>query len=309
METVARIKTKKYGFKWIFAFARNLYAHCKQEKHPYRFLLSYLLRFTGACAFFRIRCKGYKLIFHPSSLSTSYWIDPDAKKNDEDLIRAYLTVGDVYVDLGANIGSLALAAWTRVGSQGKVFAFEPHPRTYQFLLANAALNDASITAFNQAVGDKAGEVPFSSGTADDLNYISSAGEIKVPMVTLDNALSGKTDRVDLLKIDVEGYEKFAFEGARDILAKTKCVYFESLEERCNRFGYTSPDVFRLLESLGFEILFPFAEERTIAPLPSDYVSHEYVDLIAIRDRDDFLKRTGYRLVPFPSDKRENAASG
>jgi FkbM family methyltransferase len=182
---------------------------------------------TGLCRLLRIPQPGFVLRFYPSSLSAVLWIDPEDRRDDTDLLSNYLRAGDTVIDVGANIGNLALAAAVAVGPRGRVLAFEPHPRVFGYLSGNIALNHAvHVRAYNLALGDRRGATSLSDGRADDQNKVLPGGQgLPVPIERLDEVFDGQSD-VSLLKIDVEGYEKYVLWGAEAVLSITACVYFE-----------------------------------------------------------------------------------
>jgi FkbM family methyltransferase len=227
---------------------------------------------SGLCERFIIQREGYCVRFHPSSFSAGLWVNPSWVSSDEQFLRRYLNCNDVFVDVGANIGTLSLTASTVCA---RVVAIEAHPRTYKFLCDNLNLNNAgNVVAVHTAVGEESGSVHFSSLTDDDKNHIS-AGGIEVPIVTLD---SMELPGIDLLKIDVEGYELQVFQGAEASLLRTKCVYFESFNENCKRFNYHPRDVFALLIRAGFKVFKPSGE--SVDPSSDSPVCR---NLVALRD--------------------------
>lgn len=221
----------------------------------FRFLASRALWATRlSCLFTMQTARGYRLRFYPTAVSATMWCNPRFYDEDEKLLESQLGVGDTFVDVGANIGTLTLAASRLVGSSGRVFAIEAHPRTVRYLQGNVDLNGASnVTILHAAAGDCAGTVKFSNRRSDDQNSIASAG-IEVPLATLDSLLLGllpSNSRIRLLKIDVEGFELFALRGAERILERTDAVYFESWENHFQRFGYSTKDLLQLLRDHGF----------------------------------------------------------
>jgi len=197
---------------------------------------------------------GTRVRFYPSSVSAALWANPRACSEDEDFVWAVLREGDRYIDAGANIGQLAVAAARRVGARGEVSAFEAHPRTFEFLKGNVELNDASVVrATHCALGDEEGELYFTSQRSDDQNYVSrEAGAIRVPVRRLDDLVAPGTTR--LLKLDVEGFELPVLRGASKTIAHTEVVYCELSEGNCARFGYHPEEVERLLLQAGFVFL-------------------------------------------------------
>ena len=234
--------------------AQRYFHILRQQKHTWRFLASRVLWRSRLCSLFAIHKESYRLKFHPTALSAILWIDPQDRGGDEEFLRRYLKESDSVVDVGANIGDLALTAASVVGPKGKVYCIEAHPRTYGFLLKNIALNDYSnIVTLNLALGDKQSEILFSDLRGDDQNRVSENGGISVKMARLDD-LRLSEGAIQLLKIDVEGYEKFVLEGAPQTLERVSCIYFESYERHFSRYGYSCCDVIDLSEKRGFTLL-------------------------------------------------------
>jgi FkbM family methyltransferase len=256
----------------------------RNEKRPLRFLASRILWHTGLCRFFVIRRPEFRLRFNPSVLSARYWMDPQAREDDHVFLRAHLRPGDTYVDVGANIGALAMHAAALVGDSGQVVAIEAHPRTAGFLRDNAELNGRrNVTVLNFAVGDQAGTLHFTDIWSDEKNGVAEGGGLEVPVRTLDELLGGTPGRIHLLKLDVEGYELNVLRGGGAALARTECVYLE-VSRRCELYGYGAEDVVAALEAAGFTVLWPdgTAIERPFAAGP------RAENLVAVRDVARYL---------------------
>lgn len=254
-----------------------------------------MLWHSGLCRLFTIRLRGYSLRFHPSALSAELWRRPLTGPSDEFFCH-YLKPGDRVIDVGANIGALTLAAAAAVGPDGHVYAFEPHPRIFRFLAENVALNNfGTISVFNGAVGSRNGTVLLSDVRDDTQNRVGAGDDsIEVSQLRLDDA--GLLERrIDLLKVDVEGYEKAVLEGSPRTLERTRCVYFESSEALSRAYGYSSEDVLQMLREGGFEVYRP-AGEHQLAKVSDQQLSEEVENLFAIKDMADFEHRTGYSLV-------------
>jgi FkbM family methyltransferase len=274
---------------------RQMLQVLREQKRPARFLISRALMRTGTSRFLSIRMEGLTIPFQPTALSAALWIDASERHADEEFLRRYLKPGDAVIDVGANIGHLALTASARVGAQGVVYAIEPHPRTFKYLMANVELNRAqNVKALNTAVGHTIGQVLFSDSRSDDQNsVVVNRPGIEVPITRLDD-LAIAEDLIALLKVDVEGFEKPVLEGASAVLARTLAVYIESWDTHFARFGYVSGDLFRLLRSSGFE-LFRFVSESRIARLAVTHASQHCENLLGLRNCDDFLLRTGFEI--------------
>jgi FkbM family methyltransferase len=263
---------------------------CNQRR-PIRFLLARGLATSGLCRFLTIKRRGYRLRFHRSNLSEQLWLDPASREEALEFFRAYLKPGDRVVDVGANIGDTVLTSALRVGTQGHVVGVEAHPRTFGFLQDNLRLNRvANTTAIHSAVGESSGTIRFSDDRRDDMNRVGG-GNLEIPVQRLDRLVSDDLP-VNLLKVDVEGYEKFVFEGATKLLKQTDCVFFEVSSLHFARFGYTTRDLLELLLAAGFQ-LFRIAELAILSEITLDFDTARHEDLVALRTRHDFLARTGW----------------
>ncbi|MCK5271993.1 MAG: FkbM family methyltransferase [Sedimentisphaerales bacterium] len=258
-------------------------------KETGRFLMK-----TGLSPMFRIRQKDFVLRFYPSSISLVLWVDYHRRRTsyptDENFFRSYLQPSDVVVDVGANIGFFSLMSAALAGETGRVYAIEAHPKTYEYLQGNIAANKfENISAYNLALGNRDGKVHFSDQSRDDRNaVVQDADGVEVTMARLDDI--GITDNhIDLLKIDVEGYEKFVMEGAADILSRTRCVYFESHDVALSEFDCTAAELIRILTDQGFAIY--RIQDDMVTPVSKDHQSPVCENLIAVRNLDEFLSRT------------------
>ena len=264
------------------------------QKNPTKFIISKILIRLKISKYFTINQDGYKLRFFPSALSRLLWIDPNEPHTASIFFSDYLKEGDAVIDIGSNIGTVTLQSSVKVGSSGKVYSIEPNPKIFDFLLDNIRFNNKdNIKTFNTALGDSDGEIYFSDKISDVVNTIIQNGSgIKVKITTLDK-LFPKDDVIDLLKIDVQGYDKFVFLGSKNILKKTKCVHFPVIREHYQNFGYDYKEIFEFLKNSGFE-LYGFSQDRKIWNLDQDYTPNDE-DLLAIRNIDDFIFRTGYTI--------------
>jgi FkbM family methyltransferase len=169
--------------------------------------------------------------------------------------------GDVVADVGAFIGMYTIALARRVGPTGKVLSFEPDPGNFAWLRKHVVLNgmSARVALIDAVVGASEGDVPFAIGRSlesrvADLVDTSKAANIEmVRSTTLDAALG--ESRLDLLKIDVEGYEQAVLQGAAGLFSddtrKPRSVFVEVHPYAWSRIGTTSRSLLRLLEDSGY----------------------------------------------------------
>ena len=134
---------------------------------------------------------------------------------DMGLVLHALRRDDVFVDVGANIGSYTVLAAGAVGC--RCLAFEPAPASYAALLDNIRLNNlvSRVDARNEGVGAQPGQLAFTT-QLDTVNHVTVDAEpgkdtMIVPVTTLDIALAGAVPSV--IKIDVEGFETPVLAGA------------------------------------------------------------------------------------------------
>jgi FkbM family methyltransferase len=132
----------------------------------------------------------------------------------------FLREGDLFLDIGANIGSYTILASGIC--RATTWAFEPDPNTSCSLRRNVAINnlDNFVTVHELALGDAETEVPFTIGK-DTANHVASAGEKNVRMVhqqRLDALIGGTPYPTIMMKLDVEGYGDEVLRGAKALLA-------------------------------------------------------------------------------------------
>jgi len=208
------------------------------------------------------------------------WCDPYDRAYDSELLRALLEVGDSYIDVGANIGHLAIEAAVAVGPTGSVTAFEGHPRVAAYIRENVDLNQLDNVAIAQfAAGERFGWVAFSDLKSDDQNRVDARGQVKVTMAPIDPFCP--SGAVKLLKVDVEGFELFVFRGAKEVLMRTSFVYFEFWDNHTQELGYSFSDIFDLLKQHGFTI--GRVEGLTARPVEREDRFPSCVNLLAWRD--------------------------
>lgn len=136
-----------------------------------------------------------------------------------------LRPGDVALDVGAHVGYFTTLFRLAVGDQGRVFAFEPMPKTYGQLLKNVMANGFfNVLPLPFAVGDRPGIASFhvdpdNEGASSLLP--SSAGEqLQVQVACIDDLLTDTlTSAPRLVKMDVEGVECLALRGARRLFER------------------------------------------------------------------------------------------
>jgi FkbM family methyltransferase len=147
------------------------------------------------------------------------------------LLRQFINPGDTVIDVGANIGTHAIAFGNLVGPAGTVHAFEPQRRLFAMLAGNVALNALEhVICHHAAVGEAMGKIQLPSLPPPDTytNYSSfslmrdnNAGET-VPLVTLDSL---ELSRCSVIKVDVESMETPVLRGARHLIERCQPILY------------------------------------------------------------------------------------
>lgn len=181
---------------------------------------------------------------------------------DIELAKKLLSPGDVFVDGGANVGLFALAAAAEVGAAGKVIAFEPAREVRLRLTQNVALNWlAQVEVLPFALSSAPGEAAFQTFdlAGAGLNHLGpsqeKSGTIEVVKLTTLDAAIGATDRrrLRVLKLDLEGAEHAALQGASEILREVRPhIIIEIEAAHLGRLGSSVAEVAALLESHGYQ---------------------------------------------------------
>ena len=175
-------------------------------------------------------------------------------------VRTYAEPGSVVVDCGANVGYIALHAARSIGPGGSVEAFECDPRMAEVLREHARLNDASINVRELAVWNESGPIKLHVSEQPGWSSLQqgaapSGTETQVMAVSLDAHLAEQDidpERVSLIKLDVEGAEPEALEGARGLLdAGTPALVVEIDANRSRRLGKNPEGIFNLLGEQGY----------------------------------------------------------
>ncbi len=182
------------------------------------------------------------------------------------------TDGWICFDIGANVGAIALVLATRCGPEGRVYAFEPGPPNLARLRENLKLNPelaARTEVIAAGVAESAGELWWAEEQGNPGNaLLSSAGTHRVPVITVDDFIRERAiDRIDLMKIDVEGMELKVMQGGRSTLLRLRPIlYFETLQRYTNSAaGASFQDMERFLVGECGYALYRIASDGALLP--------------------------------------------
>ena len=176
----------------------------------------------------------------------------------EQIISKFCNLGSIVMDIGANMGEWSLHMAKMVGGNGRVFCFEPIPSMVQALEKTIAINNFSQVSISEcAISNKTGHSQFSIPFDKDNQAIpfwsrlvlgeefatpkwidnpwakvATTKTIEVQTTTLDRFTSEKSiTKLDFIKIDVEGHEKYVIEGGQKTLKTLKpAIILEAANE-------------------------------------------------------------------------------
>jgi FkbM family methyltransferase len=180
------------------------------------------------------------------------------------MIKSIVKEGMTVIDIGANIGYFSMLMANLVGPRGKVYSFEPNPKMFRRLQKNIEINtnlSGQITINQVAIGEKEGKANFfcpppgseGLGGLKDTKRISIDNVINVDVITLDKFIDDKNvQKLDFIKLDVEGGEFDVLKGAKGILNKYHpTILFEGEEENTTAYNYRVFQLLSYLENLGY----------------------------------------------------------
>jgi len=203
---------------------------------------------------------GFYLIIDPvkdNGVERSIYFTGTYEKGTLYIIKNILNKGDTFVDVGANIGLISVFASKVVGSSGKVIAFEPNPNTLKLLKKNIELNKCTnIITSDHAIGNANKRAKIydrwdsNRGSATLIKPETSTDSYDIKISTLSDALSDN-QKIDLIKLDIEGYELEALKGAENIFNRDTppALIIECSDIRDNDLSKNRNDVYDHIKKL------------------------------------------------------------
>ncbi|WP_421944668.1 FkbM family methyltransferase [Pedobacter sp.] len=180
-----------------------------------------------------------------------------------EFITNFLSPGKTFIDLGANEGWFSIYAASKVGKKGRVFSIEPQKRLAEVIQVNATLNNfENIIICNNAITMNPEDIFIT--LSPSLNTGSSSfiktnrsffwKKQKTTSKTLDDIVrEHNLNSIELIKIDIEGYELFALKSGEELLRKKiiKNILIDFHENQLNNLGTSTKEIKSYLTALGY----------------------------------------------------------
>ncbi len=203
---------------------------------------------------------GFNIYIDPvidNGVEKSIYYTGTYEKGTLDIIQSMLQKGDVFVDVGANIGLMSILAAKSVGDTGKVISFEPNPKTRDVLEQNIAVNTISnIQVSKFAIGNKIEETKIydrwdsNRGSASLIKPDYETDSYTINTITLNDFFKTNKTKIRMIKLDIEGYELEALKGAKEILeTQTPMLIVECSNMRENYEQSSNLMIYSFLKSI------------------------------------------------------------
>ena len=220
------------------------------------------LKPSGICLFENV--QGYKMWINSddTGIAPHIMMRGIFGEYETNIIRKIIEPGMTVIDIGANFGYFSLLLSGLVGESGKVFAFEPDPSAFKLLSRNIKENGIkNVFLINKALSDRTGHTKLyldkdnqgeMSLSLDNVD--KPCGCVYVETITLDSYFARLNEKIDFIKMDVQGAEGMVIDGAKEILNKHKPkILFEFWPRGLNNLGFSPEELLTGLVSVGYKI--------------------------------------------------------
>lgn len=209
--------------------------------------------------YLNLECDDVDVRFDTSSRTAKDWFYPrylDGTLHESEITKKIVdTLNDdsIFYDVGANIGYYTIFA-SEVCSKGEVHAFEIEPHFIQLTRKSLKMNPTTATLNNNAVSNKTGDTVSYSGEfgKTSIDSTTTTGSREVDTITIDD-YAADNPHPDVMKIDVEGFERHVLEGAERVLEEgyPETMFLEIHPPKIQNYGGQVQDILNLLDSYGY----------------------------------------------------------
>lgn len=243
----------------------------------------------------------HRIALNRSRITLSRWVDPSDREDEYQGIAALASLGDTYIDVGANVGLTLLAAKRssrRRANPLRIVGFEPNPWLFNVLCHNLRSNVPGLKhceLHQCALGAVAG-TGWLCGVDDRGRLGLERRGTEVSVKRLDDALGQTTEpRIGLLKIDVEGREADVLRGSTRLIPLIQAVQFEVSPGKGACIAEHREDPSRILLESGFSLFIRHRDElRSFDPNQPAYRDH--FNVLALREPSQVARALGWTLV-------------
>lgn len=227
----------------------------------------------------KVRILGqFDLVLNPSdpvlSAAVTFGVYEPFEQN---VFKEMCRPGMKVLDIGANVGLYTGIAASQVGRDGLVIAIEPHPESFKYLVLMCERNGfQNVRPFNVAAGDTNKTIELfltDENKADSRIYDATGKRKRIPtqMVVIDDLLrEQQIERVDLIKMDIQGAEGLALRGLRQTLQKpgSLIVFSEFWPWGLQQTEVNPLDVLKTFQEFGFSASIIQEEKRQVTKVES-----------------------------------------
>ena len=213
---------------------------------------------------------------------------------ETELVKKEIKKGNIFLDRRANIGYYTLIFAELVGESGKVFAFEPDSTNFNILKRNIKLNGyQNIVPIQKAISNKTGKgklylSKYNRGAHMIYNLDGKREFIEIETIRLDDYFKEPANKMDFIKMDIEGAESQAIQGMTSILKKNKNlkIFTEFNPPILKRLNIEPKEFLNLFVKFGFKLYYINDREKKIKLIGVNKLiqecSDEYTNLLCIR---------------------------
>ncbi len=195
------------------------------------------------------------------------------------VVQQLVKPGQTVIDIGANIGYYTLQFAKLVGPTGQVYAFEPDPSNFELLNRNVAQNGyANVITIQKAIGHQTGSIKLyqnPSNRGDHRVYQSdeSRDSFDVQSISLDDYATEIHRPIDVIKLDIQGFEGFAFEGMKKLLDENRDIKIitEFWPRGLKMSGHEPRGFLEELIDQGFDVQVIDEESQSLKALDIEFV--------------------------------------
>jgi FkbM family methyltransferase len=180
---------------------------------------------------------------------------------ETEIVKKEIKENDIILDIGANIGYYSLIFAQLTGKSGKVYSFEPDPTNFEILKKNILVNKhENVILENKAVSNKEGNLKLYLSTENNgMHRIYPSkwckDSIDINSIKIDNYFNIKKQKIDFVKLDIEGAEYDALLGMESIIQNNEniIIFIEFVPASLEEHGTNPEDVLDFFINEGFKI--------------------------------------------------------